>query len=319
MEACGCANEGCLWSLINQFVNWPHLLQIPDRRWKRRPSWTWILHDKGWILNVNVDHVVSKSLPVHPHSGHALLGNFLLVLTRLSSLPDTFLTIYALAISMDPWAPFHILSTPREFSIGTHSMEGRGTCHGVAQRCVHLVVQALLKIPQIFLQECIVWTERLRVTMTRTQTLPANLFIRSVSWLLSSGGKGWKVKTFRLQLNQSDWWFHHSNNVRILWRIISTKLILSVRRVSARRRGFPRTVRFWVVNSYMTKVKVYLISPANGQFTVEHAVNRAFTTLSYGGRNTALYGDGQNHPGFGTTLDGKAGPGACISEPNSAL
>lgn len=52
---------------------------------------------------------------------------------------------------------------------------------------------------------------------------------------------------------------------------------------------------------------------------MEHAVNRAFTTLSYGGQNTALYGDGKNHPGFGTTLDGKAGPGACITEPNSAL
>ena len=52
---------------------------------------------------------------------------------------------------------------------------------------------------------------------------------------------------------------------------------------------------------------------------MEHAVNRAFTTLSYDGRNTALYGDGNNHPGFGTTLDGKAAPGACISEPNSAL
>ena len=52
---------------------------------------------------------------------------------------------------------------------------------------------------------------------------------------------------------------------------------------------------------------------------MEHAVNRAFTTLSYGGQNTALYGDGQNHPGLGITLDGKAGPGACITEPNSAL
>lgn len=52
---------------------------------------------------------------------------------------------------------------------------------------------------------------------------------------------------------------------------------------------------------------------------MEHAVNRAFTTLSYGGQNTALYGDGKNHPGFGTTLDGKAAPGACISEPNSSF
>jgi len=57
--------------------------------------------------------------------------------------------------------------------------------------------------------------------------------------------------------------------------------------------------------------------PANGEFTVEHAVNRAFTTLSYNGKNTGLYMDGKDHPGLGTTRDGKQDGSDCISEPNS--
>ncbi|KAF8237042.1 hypothetical protein L208DRAFT_1450785 [Tricholoma matsutake] len=36
--------------------------------------------------------------------------------------------------------------------------------------------------------------------------------------------------------------------------------------------------------------------PAGGNFTVEIAANRAFTTLSYEGRYTSNWGDGQNHP-----------------------
>ncbi|KIM35038.1 hypothetical protein M413DRAFT_449921 [Hebeloma cylindrosporum] len=84
------------------------------------------------------------------------------------------------------------------------------------------------------------------------------------------------------QLNQSDWWFHHSNNC----------------------------------DEFPPADGDFLELPANGQFTVEHAVNRAFTTLSFGGRNTALFGDGKNHPGLGKTLDGKAGPDSCITEPN---
>ncbi|KAJ7242755.1 hypothetical protein B0H12DRAFT_843205 [Mycena haematopus] len=39
----------------------------------------------------------------------------------------------------------------------------------------------------------------------------------------------------------------------------------------------------------------FLELPANGEFTVELAVNRAFTTLSYGGVNTGRYLDGQNY------------------------
>ncbi|KAJ7306921.1 hypothetical protein DFH08DRAFT_901384 [Mycena albidolilacea] len=39
----------------------------------------------------------------------------------------------------------------------------------------------------------------------------------------------------------------------------------------------------------------FLELPANGNFTVEIAVNRAFTTLSYDGVRTGVFGDGQNY------------------------
>ncbi|KAJ6448877.1 hypothetical protein C8R45DRAFT_1045484 [Mycena sanguinolenta] len=53
----------------------------------------------------------------------------------------------------------------------------------------------------------------------------------------------------------------------------------------------------------------FLELPANGEFTVELAVNRAFTTLSYGGANTGRYLDGQNYTGGLGGLD-------CITSPN---
>ncbi|KAJ7284688.1 hypothetical protein C8J57DRAFT_699715 [Mycena rebaudengoi] len=44
----------------------------------------------------------------------------------------------------------------------------------------------------------------------------------------------------------------------------------------------------------------FLELPANGEFTVEIASNRAFTTLGFDGAYTAVFGDGQNHTdGFG--------------------
>ncbi|CAA7260299.1 unnamed protein product [Cyclocybe aegerita] len=84
------------------------------------------------------------------------------------------------------------------------------------------------------------------------------------------------------QLQESDWWFHHVNECDM----------------------FPPTKGD------------FLELPANGEFTVELAVNRAFTTLSYNGANTATFGDGKDHPGLGVTLDGKADGDACISDPN---
>ncbi|KAF9524967.1 hypothetical protein CPB83DRAFT_860323 [Crepidotus variabilis] len=85
------------------------------------------------------------------------------------------------------------------------------------------------------------------------------------------------------QLTQKDWWFHHINKC----------------------------------DEFPPAPGDFLELPANGNFTVEHAVNRAFTTLSYGGKNTAIYGDGKNHgPDFGFSSDGKPGNDSCITEPN---
>ncbi|KAJ2928081.1 hypothetical protein H1R20_g9019, partial [Candolleomyces eurysporus] len=54
---------------------------------------------------------------------------------------------------------------------------------------------------------------------------------------------------------------------------------------------------------------------AGRSFVVELAVNRAFTTLSYDGANTGIFGDGLDHPGLGYTDEGKSAEG-CIGEPN---
>lgn len=56
--------------------------------------------------------------------------------------------------------------------------------------------------------------------------------------------------------------------------------------------------------------------PANGEFTVELAANRAYTTLSHQGKKVGLYGDGQDHPNLGGPTDGKATPTSCITNPN---
>jgi hypothetical protein len=53
----------------------------------------------------------------------------------------------------------------------------------------------------------------------------------------------------------------------------------------------------------------FLELPANGNFTVELAVNRAFTSLSYGGNNTGIFLDGADN----VTIPGA---GACITSPN---
>ncbi|KAF8959239.1 hypothetical protein BDZ97DRAFT_1402066 [Flammula alnicola] len=84
------------------------------------------------------------------------------------------------------------------------------------------------------------------------------------------------------QLNKTDWWMHHFNGC----------------------------------DQFPPASGDFLELPSNGNFTVELAVNRAFTTLSYNGTRTALYGDGQDHPGLGVTLEGKTDANACITNPN---
>ncbi|KAG6860643.1 hypothetical protein C0993_002867, partial [Termitomyces sp. T159_Od127] len=54
--------------------------------------------------------------------------------------------------------------------------------------------------------------------------------------------------------------------------------------------------------------------PANGNFTVELAVNRAFTSLSFNGKFVNTFGDGRPHPGLGNTPSGQVP--SCITEPN---
>ncbi|KAJ6611719.1 hypothetical protein B0H10DRAFT_350205 [Mycena sp. CBHHK59/15] len=63
------------------------------------------------------------------------------------------------------------------------------------------------------------------------------------------------------QLTKQDWWFHHMNQC----------------------------------DEFPPADGDFLELPAGGEFTVELAVNRAFTTLSYGGVRTAAFGDGQNY------------------------
>ncbi|RDB14866.1 hypothetical protein Hypma_016410 [Hypsizygus marmoreus] len=82
------------------------------------------------------------------------------------------------------------------------------------------------------------------------------------------------------QLSRADWWFHHVNNCDL----------------------------------YPPAPGDFLELPANGAFTVEHAVNRAFTTLSFDGKFTSIFLDGEDHPGLGVTPPGQTP--TCITEPN---
>ncbi|KAJ7742353.1 hypothetical protein DFH07DRAFT_750488 [Mycena maculata] len=62
-------------------------------------------------------------------------------------------------------------------------------------------------------------------------------------------------------MTQEDWWFHHYDGC----------------------------------DEFPPDEGDFLELPVNGTFTVELAVNRAFTTLSYGGTRTGVFGDGQNY------------------------
>ncbi|KDR69809.1 hypothetical protein GALMADRAFT_145206 [Galerina marginata CBS 339.88] len=84
------------------------------------------------------------------------------------------------------------------------------------------------------------------------------------------------------QFNKSDWWFHHYN----------------------------------LCDQFPPAPGDFLDLPANGQFTVELATNRAFTTLSNNGTKVALYGDGLDHPNLGDGVEGTTGNNTCITSPN---
>ncbi|KAF8228797.1 hypothetical protein L208DRAFT_1403170 [Tricholoma matsutake] len=82
------------------------------------------------------------------------------------------------------------------------------------------------------------------------------------------------------QLPFQDWWFHHVNHC----------------------------------DEFPPAPGDFLDLPVNGQITVELAMNRASTTLSYNGQYTGIFGDGQNHPGLGVTPPGQVP--SCITQPN---
>ncbi|KAL1745010.1 hypothetical protein HDZ31DRAFT_37401 [Schizophyllum fasciatum] len=77
-------------------------------------------------------------------------------------------------------------------------------------------------------------------------------------------------------LKFDDWWFHHVNNC----------------------------------DQFPPADGDFLDLPANGHFTIEHATDRAFTSLSYNGSMAGVYIDGKDH------LDGFDGAGECITDPN---
>ncbi|KAF5317676.1 hypothetical protein D9619_012681 [Psilocybe cf. subviscida] len=83
-------------------------------------------------------------------------------------------------------------------------------------------------------------------------------------------------------LTRSDWWLHHINKC----------------------------------DEFPPEPGNFLELPVNGTFTVEHAVNRAFTTTITSNPSIGTYGDGKDHPDFGLSRDGKNPGSDCISEPN---
>ncbi|KAF4590249.1 hypothetical protein EYR38_009547 [Pleurotus pulmonarius] len=60
----------------------------------------------------------------------------------------------------------------------------------------------------------------------------------------------------------------------------------------------------------------FLELPAGGTFTVEHAVNQAYTSLSFGGRNTGDWVNGEAVPNLGDSNRAADGEMPCIGNPN---
>jgi len=89
-----------------------------------------------------------------------------------------------------------------------------------------------------------------------------------------------QIVTPLYMLRKEDWWFHHVDKC----------------------------------DEFPPPPGVFLELPAGGTFTVELAVNRAFTTLSFEGTVVGEFGNGQDRPELGVI-----GPGEepqCITEPN---
>ncbi|KDQ25667.1 hypothetical protein PLEOSDRAFT_1045409 [Pleurotus ostreatus PC15] len=83
-------------------------------------------------------------------------------------------------------------------------------------------------------------------------------------------------------LRRDDWWFHHVNNC----------------------------------DQFPPAPGDFLELPAGGTFTVEHAVNQAYTSLSFGGRNTGDWVNGEAVPNLGDSNRAADGEMPCIGNPN---
>lgn len=129
-------------------------------------------------------------------------------------------------------------------------------------------------------------------------------FIRLIqySWMNQIGGSITSIKSVNF-FPKAPWWNHF--------------FLSSVTNFHRRPENFLNCMFLLAINIYRPYPDLLSISPANGNFTVEHAINRAFTTLSNNGANAALYGDGQDHPGLGVTAEGKSNGSVCITDPNS--
>jgi hypothetical protein len=111
-------------------------------------------------------------------------------------------------------------------------------------------------------------------------------------------------------MTKDDWWFHHYNGVSPSGPFNDSPPNDGS---SAMTSHLTTEISWSCELPAVTSLDMPLMHrcrTANGTFTVELAVNRAFTTLSFGGSNTGVFGDGQNY------TDGLGGVD-CISQLNS--
>lgn len=113
-------------------------------------------------------------------------------------------------------------------------------------------------------------------------------------------------------MTKDDWWFHHFNKVCCLnHTIFQTALTVRFSVTDfLHKKEISLTCALVICVFIPTADRYLVISPVNGTFTVEHALNRAFTTLSYNGEDIGDFGDGEDHPGMGEDGD-------CITAINS--
>ncbi|KXN90938.1 Cell division control protein 15 [Leucoagaricus sp. SymC.cos] len=111
------------------------------------------------------------------------------------------------------------------------------------------------------------------------------------------------------QLNFTDWWMHHIDNCDQFPPAPGDLLEIPALGAFTVEHAANRAFTTLSSNEFPPAPGDLLEIPALGAFTVEHAANRAFTTLSFNGQNIATYPDGQDHPDLENSQD-------CITAPN---